>query len=175
MMARPRGRILTRGGRKNRQTTWVAPADQNTVSVASGASVIIGSFAPDDAGMLHPTIVRVRGEVSIRPNSFGADVAISGAFGMAIVSDDAFAAGTASIPRPFDDAEWGGWFVWQSFSNHVESIDQTGVVFPGSISYQVDSKAMRKVGENETMVLMCESQSGAIEIAMHVRTLFLLS
>ncbi len=121
--------------------------------------------------------MRTRGEVGIVPQSFAADVTVGGAFGVCIVSDEAFAAGTASIPRPFDDANWGGWFMWQSFFGVFEFADATGRVGlnANTLRYQVDSKAMRKVGQNETVVLMCESQTGAFDIAMHLRLLFLMS
>ena len=158
-----------------RQVTWVGPADQNTVAVASGASVIIASFAPFTGASMHkPTIVRTRGAVAIAPQTFGADVAISGAFGVGIVSDEAFAAGTASIPRPFDDAGWDGWFVWGSFSEFYEFGSSVGVRRQ-ALQIEVDSKAMRKVSDNETIVLMAESQTGALNVAMHLRLLMKLS
>jgi len=172
-MTRLRRGFPARGGRK-RQSTWIAPADQATVNVASGTSVIIASFDPAGAGMLAPTIVRSRGAVGIVPTFSGADLAISGAYGVCIVSDEAFAAGTASIPRPFDDADWGGWFVWRSFFGKFE-FDVQGNVFPNNLIDQVDSKAMRKVSNGETIVMMAESQSGAIAIAMHLRLLALMS
>jgi len=169
-------RTFPRGNRSGpvRQTTWIALADQGEINVASGASNIISSFEPGAAAMLAPTIVRTRGEVTITPQTFGSDLDISGAFGVCIVSADAFAAGATSIPRPFDDADWGGWFVWQSFFYHLEFGDLTGVRVIGR-SYQVDSKAMRKIKTNETLVQVCESQSGALSAAMHLRFLFKMS
>ncbi len=176
MPRRSRPTPFRTGGRK-RVTTWVGPADQDSVAVASGASVIIASFVPASNGMLAPTIVRSRGEVAIRNSVVASDQDIGGAFGICIVSDEAFAAGTASIPRPFDDSDWGGWFVWQSFKSQFELRDSTGAsgLNETSLRYQVDSKAMRRVSDNETVVMMCESQTGALLAAMHVRMLFLMS
>ena len=171
-----RGRIVTRTGRSKRQVTWVGPADQNTVAVATGASVIVASFNPFTGASMHkPTVVRTRGEVSVRPSSFAADTVISGAMGVCVVSDEAFTAGAGSIPRPFDDAGWDGWFVWQSFVNRYEVLSADGVIIPAAIAYQIDSKAMRKVSDNETIVLMAESQLGALEVGMHLRLLMKLS
>jgi len=167
----PRGGAVS----PRRQTTWIAPADQESVAVVGGTSVIIGSFSPSAFFMLKPTIVRTRGECSVRPSSFGADVAISGAFGVGVVSDEAFAAGAASIPRPFDDADWGGWLMWQSFTRRLEFISGIGVIPDANWTWQIDSKAMRKVSDNETVVLMCESQTGDLNIAMHLRILLKLS
>ncbi len=172
-VARARWRFPV-GRSVRRKTTWVGPADQQFVSVATGASVIIASFDPQGAAMLAPTIVRTRGQISFRWNTTGADSTLSGAFGVGIVSDEAFAAGTASIPRPFDDADWGGWLLWGAFAMQLDF--NTGV--GAQMLYETreaDSKAMRKVTANETVVLMCESQSGAVDIAMHLRLLFKLS
>ncbi len=135
---------------------------------------MIAFFAPETASMLRPTIVRTRGILSIRPQTFGADLAIGGAFGVCVVSDEAFAAGSGSIPRPFDDADWGGWLVWRSFEDFYEFGDSTGVRRQ-AIQMEIDSKVMRKVTVNETIVFMCESQTGALNVAAHLRMLLLLS
>ncbi len=169
-----RGFPVARGAR--RRTQWVGPADQQYVAVATTAKTLIGSFTPATAvpSMNNPTVVRVRGEVSITPQAFSADVTIVGAYGVAIVSTDAFAAGAASVPGPFDDADWGGWLVWRSFSRIFEFADATGF-FWGSFEQEVDSKAMRKMGSNDTMVLVAESQLGAFFISMPLRFLMKLS
>ncbi len=154
--------------------TWIGPADQNYLSVASGGKLLVASFDASAGGLIKPTIVRTRGEVSYRLNASNADVSISGAYGLAVVTDRAFAAGVASIPGPFTDATWDGWFVWRSFSMSFDSIDQTGVFFKDR-TQEVDSKAMRKVNDDETIVLVAESQSGAFDIAMQPRLLLKLS
>ncbi len=176
-MARKFSNTRFRTDSKRRKSTWVGPANQNTVAVATGASVIIGSFTPSTTvpSMNEPTVIRTRGECVVKPQAITATVSVSGAFGVGIVTDQAFVAGAGSIPRPFDDAGWDGWFMWQSFSFENTVIDATGFQSMIGRQYQVDSKAMRKIQAGETMVLMAESQTGAFNIAMHLRLLFLLS
>ncbi len=174
-MARRRSFPRTGAVRRSRQTTWIAPADQESIAVSSTAKAIIQSFDPAAAGLLAPTIIRTRGEASVRAQTFGADVTVSGAFGICVVSDQAFAAGVASIPGPFDQADWNGWFVWQSFIRAVEFVSAVGVEPNVVWPYQVDSKAMRKVRDNETIVMVAQSQSGAFNIGMHLRMLLMLS
>ena len=96
---------------------------------------------------------------------------------MAVVSDQAVAAGIASIPGPFSEAFWDGWFVWRSFTWDYDFKDATGaqVTTIGSAVFEVDSKAMRKVSENETIVIVAESQSGAFGISTPLRVLLKLS
>ena len=144
------------------------------INVASGASVIISSFEPGANVMLAPTIVRTRGLVHIRPQTFGASLNVGGAFGVGIVSNEAFVAGTASIPRPFDDADWPGWFLWGAYSGTLDFADASGRR-QWNLSYPQDSKAMRKVKSNETVVLMAESQTGSVTVVMHLRLLFMMS
>ncbi len=153
----------------------MGPADQEFVAVSSTNRVIIASFTPTTSGLPKPTVVRTRGMVTVRPavGVFG-DIQIVGAYGLAVVSTRAFTAGATSIPGPFDDAGWDGWFVWQSFGIAYESGSAIGVEnFATNI--EVDSKAMRKIGDEETIVLMAESQTGAFQISMPVRMLLKLS
>ena len=174
-----RGSTVARGkfvrGPK-RQTTWVGPADQAYVSVVSTGATLLSSFdARADGGMVSPTLIRSRGMLSVKPSTFGSDLTIVGAFGIAIVTDVAFAAGIGSLPKPFDDAEWGGWLVWQPFSYFLEFMDATGFAAPADREYEVDSKVMRKVSNDETVVLIAQSQVGAFDISSPIWTLWKLS
>jgi len=172
-VARARGFARARGGPR-RQVTWIGPADQGYVAVASGAKVLVGSFDAAANGLEKPTVVRTRGEVSIIPSSTASDLSMVGAYGLAIVSDQAFGIGITAIPGPWSDPSWDGWFVWRPFGLRVEVIDSTGV-FMSQHSQEVDSKAMRKITDNETLVLVAESQSGAVSISMPLRLLFKLA
>ncbi len=119
-------------------------------------------------------MVRTRGQVSYLPQASTADVDIVGAYGLAVVSTAAFTAGVASIPTPWTESSWDGWFVWRSFGINLEFIDGTGFGLWNQ-TQEVDSKAMRKVTQAETIVLVAESQSGAFDISMPLRLLLKLS
>ncbi len=168
-MPRPR---ISRSVR--RKSVWVGPADQGFINVGAGASVLVDSFIPDAAGMLRPTVARVRGQCALFPTVASADISITGAFGIAIVSAQAFVAGAGSIPRPFDDADWSGWFVWRSFNYRYEFHTAASSLLSFT-SFEVDSKAMRKIAPDEVIVAMCESQSGAFQFSAPLRTLLLMS
>ena len=167
-----RSRFNSRGPR--RQVTWISPADQGYLAVGANAKVLMASFDPVATGMEKPTIIRNRGELSVRPTSFASDAGIVGAYGMAIVSDQAAAIGITAIPGPFTEAEWDGWLVWHSFSMFLEFGDATGR-FMADRAIIVDSKGMRKISDNETLVVVAESQSGAFSISAPIRTLFKLA
>ena len=153
-----------------RTSQWVASADQGAQTVAAGALSILQS----NATLESTTIVRTRGVLSIRPTSFGTDQAIDGAFGIGAVSDQAFAAGAASIPGPWTDADWGGWLVWILFSMRFEVTTDVGRLIANQ-NQEINSKAMRKVKPNETVVVVAESQSSAFSVSSPFRMLVKLS
>ena len=69
--------------------------------------MLVASFDPQSFGMIKPTVVRNRGMVSIIP-TVNTDVEIVGAFGLGIVSDQAFGTGAGAIPGPLTDGDWDG-------------------------------------------------------------------
>ena len=167
MARRGRG-FIQRGAR--RLTQWIGPAVQGYVTVATGGATLISSLFLDDAA----TIVRTRGMVSVQATTASVSVDITGAIGIGIVSEEAFQAGIASIPEPFTDADWGGWMVWRSFGFRWEVTTDIGrIAIPWSL--EIDSKAMRKMGPNERLVVIAESQAGAFSIFDGTRTLIKLS
>lgn len=168
-MARRHNFSGPRSGRK-RLAQWLAPAVQGYTAVAATGATIL-AFASFEEPL---TIVRTRGQISVRPTVATADLDIVGAFGAAIVSTEAFTAGIASVPEPFSDADWGGWYVWRSFAYSMEFGTAVGVERL-SWDFEVDSKAMRKLSSNETIVFVAESIVGAFSITSSLRTLLKLS
>ena len=157
--------------RSQRLTTWIGPAAQNFLAVASAGATVIASLPFEEPA----TIMRTRGQVSIAPNVVTADLTIAGAFGICVVSAEAFAAGIAAIPEPFSDADWGGWFVWRSFANKVVASAVDDGIFPAAVTMEIDFKAMRKVTSNEVMVVVAESQIGAFNVFDGTRHLIKLT
>ena len=169
-MARPRRSFVSRGTRSARLTQWVGPADQAFVAVASAGSTLVASVSFEEP----LTVMRTRGSIVITPQSFAADINITGAVGMGIVSAEALAVGITALPTPYRDADWGGWFVWRSFAQHVQVIDATGVLL-GGLHLEVDSKAMRKISANEALVVVAESQASAFNVWDGTRNLVKLA
>ncbi len=164
-MTAPRRPHRSFGRSQARQTQWVAIADQNFSNVASAGATLISSFTPVDA----LTVVRTRGQISIRPTTLAATIDIVGAYGEAVVSNEAFQAGVGSIPEPFSDSDWGGWLVWRAFAFTYSVV--AGSTILSSQVLEIDSKAMRKMGPNDVLVSIAESQVGAYSISANTRTL----
>jgi len=164
------------GSGRKRKTTWIGPADQGYVGVASAGATLVASFDVSQAAnsaAIGATIVRTRGMISIRPQSVTADLDIVGAFGVGVVSSQALAVGITAVPEPFDEADWDGWMVWRSFSYALEVVSEIGEHFI-EWDFEVDSKAMRKLGEGDAFVLVAQSQQGAYSISAPLRHLIKL-
>ena len=111
--------------------------------------------------------------MSWKSTQAAADAEIVGAAGMCIISDQASAAGAASIPGPYTDSDWDGWFLWQPIHLALQVVDATGIYIEDR-EVQVDSKAMRKISDNESVAVMVESQAVAFEFSATFRQLFKL-
>ncbi len=164
----PARRGSPRGGRVppfKPATQWESLQQSAEVVVAAGTKVLVGSFFTDEP----TTIRRTRGLISWRSDQNAADELPMGAFGMVVVSDIAFAAGAASIPGPFTDADSDLWFVHQYVFAPM-SISGAGPLRDAVVRpYEIDSKAMRKFTEEERVVLMWENghaTHGALSLTM---------
>jgi len=126
----------------------VGPGGQTAQQFAASVSTILGNGVILSTET-EVTIVRLRGAFSAYLRSAtAADNGFHCALGVGIASEDAFAVGVTALPNPLDDADWPGWFYHRFFDIHASGAfagDQPG----GSVAFEVDSKAMRKMGENE--------------------------
>jgi len=167
-------RTFTRSRVAKRKTIWIGTANQADVALSSGGTVIVSSFAPDALGALKPTVVRTRGQFLVFPTVETTSLTFNGAYGLGVFSDDALAAGAASMPGPWDQDDWTGWLVHGYFSGRLR-VGTTDVDYPVPGSVSIDSKAMRKVGPNESLVWLAESEEGAVQINIQARVLLMLS
>ena len=153
-----------------RQVAWTGSADQGGVAVGAGAKVIVES----NATLTTTTIIRVRGLLGIRQTSLTAGGENIGGYGIAIVSDQAFAAGAASLPGPWTDLDYP-WVVHQMWAFSWAVADATGREISSPLATVIDNKAMRKVKSGETVVTLAESQAGAVTIMAPFRMLVKLA
>jgi len=111
------------------------------------------------------TALRLRGNLEAVIQS--SNVAGSGfhcAFGIGIVNLTAFNVGATAVMRPLTDADWDGWFYHRFFDLHVG--DQTaGDIQERPVQFEVDSKAMRKLKQDDVIYAMLEVvETGIAEI-----------
>ena len=166
-------RFRSRGGSLRttvrRKSEWVGSADQGFSSIAANTNVLSQSIVTNNG----ETIVRVRGLISVTPQVLTADIALIGAVGMGLVSEQAAVAGAASVPGPFSENFWDGWFMHEYYGYQWHGASAVGERI-ASVQIPFDSKAMRKTKAGSRVVVMVESQASAVNISIQFRMLFKL-
>ena len=172
-MAR-RGFAPRRGRGFRPATFWSAFASTGYSNLAGASKVIVGSLV--NAADEDLTVRRIRGVISIKSDQIIASEAQLGAFGATVLSSVAVATGATAVPDPVTEAADDMWMLFVPFVQQF--LFGTGVGFDmiGAISYDLDSKAMRKMpsGKELTFVLANAGADG-LQWAVNVRALFSLS
>ncbi len=139
-----------------RLTSWFFFTPVEVTFTAGGGTLIFSLNAA--ALALRPfTIVRSHFLAMIRSDQAAAIERQVGAWGMAVVSDQATAVGVTAIPTPITDMGSDLWFTYQSLMAHHQEITDRSE--PVEI-YKTDSKAMRKVDIGQDLVVVGELASG---------------
>ncbi len=149
-----------RGGVMRRETLWFGNAATNTTLTAGGGSLLTSLNAA--ALALRPfTIIRTRGMFHVESDQSAASEKSTGAFGAVIVEEEASGAGVGSLPRPITEVD-ASWFVYQSYVNNFVFATSVGFVegLGAGFMQEFDSKAMRKVGLSNDVVIVGETSSG---------------
>jgi len=141
---------FSRGSRRLTRWTGLIPLD--VTQSAAGSTLV---FVLSAVGLaLRPfTIVRTHLELGLRSDQAAAIETQIAGFGMAVVSEQASAAGVASVPTPVTELESDLWFL------HTLMYADAGTLTDGTIGGQfksIDSKAMRKVEDGQDVVGVLE-------------------
>ncbi len=149
-----------RGRSSGRQTEWLASADVSAgVAVAAATLVFDSSMAVGELAKRPFTITRVRGIMAVRSSQVAALQDQFGALGFAVVSDEAVAVGVSALPAPITNEQSDLFFVWLPFAQS-QGVSSSGAgIF--SVSYQLDSKAQRKVEPGQDIVVVVENASAS--------------
>ena len=152
-----------------RATDWSASVPQAAYTgVAAATAQLLETFSPIVGG---ETLVRTRGLFAIRTDQPTADENQIGAIGMAIVTAQAVSVGITVIFHPATDAAWGGWFWHAYYAHRIEVVIGAGFAFDGVFQTIIDSKAMRKIDEDERLVVVIENLADGIEVLTNERFL----
>ncbi len=136
-----------------RQTAWIGLTLGDT-TITSAVKSVVGSLNAAALALRPFTVIRTHLEIFLRSDQSAADELQSGAVGTCIVNDDAVAVGITAIPGPVSDLGSDVWFAHQIvFGDAVSLADRT----VGGAHFTLDSKAMRKVGIGQDLVVMLEN------------------
>ncbi len=151
-----RSGFIRRSGASRRQTLWIKIIETSTQLSAAGSVVLFGGFSAAVLALRPFTIVRTRILHHVRSDQSAADEDYVAAVGMAIVTDQALAAGVASVPTPMLEADSDAWFLWNAIAGHFEFETNAGYRDTGHLE-NVDSKAMRKVEDGFDIAIAIEN------------------
>ena len=177
-MAQRRGSNLVRTRTRRRLTSWEeGPGGTGTATRSAVGSAFIGSVVNPLVDGL--TLARIRGRLSMWLSAAtSAGDGFTGAFGIGKATAAATAAGIASVPTPITEQSWDGWLYWQPVQivAPAQTLEQGGMVFD---RFDVDSKAMRKLTEDDSIFaaieLTVEVGAASLEINFDSRILIFLS
>jgi len=154
---------------KRRLTEWSATTAETAYTGLAAATAVLDSvFTTTDP----ETIIRVVGQLSVQSDQIAASETPFGAVGLCVVSDQAAAIGITAIPTPYTDAGSDLWFLHQFWACPIHFGDATGFS-DISARYELSSKAMRKISEDETICLVMENGSATkgVDYRLDIRTL----
>ncbi len=158
--------FIKRGGRSVRQTLWFASTlSQDTLASANSAAI---SFQLNAAALaLRPfTVVRTRGFMQIESDQTSVQEDYSAAYGQIVVSDEAVAAGIASVPTPTSQSA-SDWHVYAMQSQRLFVTTDVGRLLSTNMRSEIDSKAMRKVDIGQDLIGVVEATALSAGVIVH--------
>ncbi len=150
------GRRFTHGVRRGarRQTSWVAIAPVETT--ADAASRLISTLNAAALAKRPFTIIRTHLTIHVVSDQQIATEGQLVGVGMAVVSDQATAIGITAIPTPITDLGSDLFYLHQLVMTQFVFGSAIGFDADSGRQIDVDSKAMRKVNDDQDIVLVAD-------------------
>ena len=146
-------RGVSRGAR--RLTSWADIPITQASFTAVGGTILLALTTAEKAKRPF-TIVRTHIELMIATDQLIADEIQLGAFGGCVVSDQASGVGVLAVPTPVVDAGSDLWFLHQVVMNDFTWNSEIGFDANGGQHYHLDSRAMRKVNDDQDVLFIGE-------------------
>ncbi len=157
---RPTGRFPALRQGQRRQTLWIGTAMQNAPTAMAASSVLLHSSLNAAALALRPfTIVRNVGFVAVKTDQTANTEVPIGGVGKMVPTDQASAAGVASLPDPSTEVSSDSWLMYQAFACDLLVTSAIGST-PVLKFFPFDSRAMRKVEDGFDVVTVLVNASG---------------
>ena len=144
-----------------RTKMWIG-AGVGVPVVAVNTKVLISTLSAGALALRPFTILRTHQELYWTSDQQAATEVPFGSYGKLVVTETAAALGITAVPDPSGingDPE-ASWFVWQAMSTSFVFSSAVGISGREGRHYDIDSKAMRKVGPDDDVVTLCTNQSG---------------
>ncbi len=134
-----------------RTKMWInAGVDEDQLTASS--EHLLGVLNAAGLALRPFTILRTRMLIDYRSDQIAASEGPFGKFGMIVVTDTASGIGVTAVPSTNAEPE-ASWFVYEAVASVLKFSSAVGFQLGGSNQYVIDSKAMRKVGADDDIVL----------------------
>jgi len=137
-------------------------------TLTGDALTLVASLGAVSLALRPFTVLRTHLHIWFHSDQSATSETPHGAFGQIVAKEQAVAVGATAMPSPsgIDGNPDADWYLWQALFADFLIKDATGFESSAGQQYEVDSKAMRKVGSNEDLVTMVDLQNseGAILI-----------
>ena len=140
-----------------RSMVWLNVSLGRQVAIALN-DFLLGSLNAAALALRPFTVVRTHLVVGINSDQTSASEDPLGAVGFIVSPDKSVALGVTAIPMPLTQAD-ADFFVYQVMANKFVFVSGIGIVARYDMQYIVDSKAMRKVGNDDDIAIVWEDQS----------------
>ena len=156
-----------------RQIFWERSTDITGYTTLGAATAVI---AQSLTAVDPITLVRTRGKISVVTDQAGGaavDEGSFGAIGMCVVSDQALAIGVTAVPTLITDKDSDLWLLHEYFFASVLVGTNVGFSDVSSLT-MFDSKAMRKISEDQSLIVVVENAAAShgMKFAVQFATLF---
>jgi hypothetical protein len=156
-----------RGGRAVRETLWIGISETVTTLAAANTATLINALNAPALALTPFTIVRTVGFMGIRSDQTGVSETYDGAIGFSVVTAQALAIGITAVPTPWTDQGSDAFYVHQVMMQRFLFITGAGVE-SGMLSWkEYDSRAMRKVNDDEDIAFVAETSSLSTGAVIH--------
>ncbi len=137
---------------------WISFQTQQDVVAAASTAVLTASLNAAALALRPFTVVRTRLDWAVRSDQVAASEIYGLALGFAVVSDQASAIGVTAVPTPFTDQGSDLFFLYEQIFGQIVILSAVGQNEAGQLR-QIDSKAMRKVNDDQDVVVVLESNT----------------
>ena len=151
--------------RSVRESLWLGIGETNTVLAAASTAVLINSLNAVALALRPFTVVRTRGILAYRSDQVGVSENYQAALAFSVVSQQALAIGITAVPTGFSILGSDLFWVHQMMAGRFEFISGVGVSSPNAMQVvEYDSKAMRRVDDDQALAFTLESSSLSLGI-----------
>jgi len=145
--------------KSDRRSVWLG-IDVDQVNVGANTVILLSSLNAAALALRPFTVVRTRIRILWESDQTAASEQPHGALGAIVVSDQAVAAGAASVPDPISNSD-APFFLYEPLIARFVFVTGAGFESNGGLQVLSDSKSMRKVGNNEDVPFMIVNSDGS--------------